>query len=307
MTVKLKYISAERRSVLGGTHLKTSLKALFVFAGILLPWSVQAAEPVTLVYPCPVSNSDHRSEYPLQLLELALEKSGQNYQLKPSEFVMNKARVAAELATDTLDVGWMVTSNEREQKLLPVRICIFKGLGGWRLALVTRESVSLFAGITNLHDLQNFTAGQQADWPDTTILRDSGLQVVTTSNYDPLFLMLILKRIDWFPRNILEIWNEADAYEKKGIVVEPHVLVRYPSAYYFFVNKNNHALAGQIKLGLEKALKDGSFDRLLLEYHGDVIKKANIDSRLIIDLPNRVLPPETPLNRKELWFQLSDD
>lgn len=267
--------------------------------------STHAAASI-LLYPRPVSDLDHRSEYPLKLLELALSKSGQQYALVPSDVVMNKARVTAELTRGTLDVGWMVSSKERENALLPIRICIFKGLGGWRIALIRKENESSFAQIKTLADLQTFTAGQQQDWPDTPILQHSGITVTTTSSYDPLFRMLAAGRFEWFPRSIMEVWAEADSVKDLGIVVEPRVLIRYPSVYYFFVNKKNIALAKQIETGLEKALKDGSFDRMLREYHGDVIAKARIKERLIIDLPNPFLPKETPLKRKDLWFQLKD-
>jgi ABC-type amino acid transport substrate-binding protein len=270
------------------------------------PLVSRAAPTATLIYPRPVSESDHRSEYPLKLLELALAKSGHRYQLSASDVVMNKARVAAELARGTIDVGWMVSSQEREETLLPVRICIFKGLGGWRIALVRKESLPDFARIRTLGDLQQYTAGQQQDWPDTPILQHNGISVSTTSSYDPLFRMLAAGRFEWFPRSIMEVWAEADNARELGLVVEPHVLIRYPSVYYFFVNKKNPALARQIETGLEKALKDGSFDHLLREYHGDVIAKARLNERLVIDLPNPFLPQKTQVKRKELWFQLKD-
>lgn len=39
-----------------------------------------------------------------------------------------------------------------------------------------------------------------------------------------------------------------------------------------------------------------------LEYHGDVLARANVKNRTIIELPNPFLPPLTPLKRKDLWF-----
>ena len=262
-----------------------------------------ASDTLSLVYPRPVSAFDRRSEYPLKLLELALQKSGKTFVLNPSSAVMNKARVTAELVLgNDINVGWMVTSIEREERLLPIRICIFKGLGGWRISLVTKDKLKTFAGVKNLDDLRKLKAGQQLDWPDTAILRASGIPVETTTTYDPLFQMLIRDRFDWFPRSIPEIWAEAEVHGGKGVVVDPYVLVRYPSAYYFFVNKKDMSLAKTIEDGLEKALKDGSFDKLFLEYHGDVLARANVKNRTIIDLPNPFLPPLTPLSRKDLWF-----
>lgn len=285
----------------------SSLASLFLAASTaLLTPTTFAAEPLSLIYPKPVSAFDRRSEYPLKLLELAMKKSGQAYTLMPSKLAMNKARVTEELVQgEQINVGWMVSSTEREERLLPIRICLFKGLGGWRISLIRKEDAETFSQIKNLDDLRRLIAGQQVDWPDTAILKASGIPVETTTSYDPLFQMLINNRFSWFPRSIPEIWAEAESYADQNLIVEPHILVRYPSVYYFFVNKKNANLATVIETGLEKALKDGSFDKLFMEYHGDVITKANVKKRLIIDLPNPYLPPRTPLKRKDLWFNTS--
>jgi hypothetical protein len=278
-------------------------RTVLILAGLLAVLPAADAQTLALVYPRPVSAFDRRSEYPLKLLELALAKSGTPFTLRPSAAVMNKARVVDELALGReINVAWMVTSREREARLLPIRICAFKGLGGWRIALVRKTDLPLFAKVRTLRDLQKLTAGQQLDWPDTAILRASAIPVETSSTYDSLFAMLTNGRFSWFPRNIPEIWAEAQSHKDQGLVVEPHLLVRYPSAYYFFVNRRDDRIAWLIESGLERSLKDGSFDKLFLEYHGDVLARAKIKDRLIIDLPNPFLPPQTPLARKELWF-----
>lgn len=57
----------------------------------------------------------------------------------------------------------MTTSTERERTLLPIRICIYKGLGGWRLPLIRRDRLPEFAAITRLSQLTPYSVGQQAD------------------------------------------------------------------------------------------------------------------------------------------------
>lgn len=278
-------------------------RTTLMLASLLAMLPSAFAETLNLVYPRPVSAFDQRSEYPLKLLELALAKSGTPFTLRASTSVMNKARVADELALGReINVAWMVTSREREARLLPIRICAFKGLGGWRIALVRQKDLPLFAKVRTLKDLQKLAAGQQLDWPDTAILRASAIPVETSSSYDSLFAMLANGRFSWFPRSIPEIWAEAQSHKDQGLVVEPHLLVRYPSAYYFFVNRRDERIAWLIESGLERSLKDGSFDKLFLEYHGDVLARAKIRDRVVIDLPNPFLPPQTPLARKELWY-----
>lgn len=274
-----------------------------ILLSALLLVASAAAFGQKIVYPRPVADFDKWSEYPLLLLRLALSKTENRYEPVPGENIMNKARVAVELAEGRLDVAWMVTNAERETALRPIRICVFKGLGGWRVALVKKENENLLAGVDSISSLCAYIAGQQFDWPDTAILQRNGIPVTTTASYDVLFKMLIAGRFDWFPRNIMEIWDEEKAWSSQGIRVEPHLLVKYPSAYYFFVRRDNEALARAIETGLEAALADGSLDALFLECHGDVFAKARVKDRRVIELANPYLPPLTPVGRKDLWYE----
>ena len=86
----------------------------------------QAAAVLRVVYPPPVSANDRRSDYPLQLLRLALSKVEQRVELVPYPVAMNKARAVVMLTEGRgVDVAWMTTSTDRERTLLPIRICSF--------------------------------------------------------------------------------------------------------------------------------------------------------------------------------------
>ena len=122
--------------------------------------------------------------------------------------------------------------------------------------------------------------------------------------YSGLFGMLNANRIDWVPRSVNEIWAEAARHPE--LAIEPHIALHYPTADYFFVNRNNPALAENVRQGLEAALADGSFERLFYLHYGPLIQRARLDQRLIIELPNPLLSPETLLSRKELWFEADD-
>lgn len=260
-----------------------TLTMLLVGAALVSP---SAAQNVRLIYPPPVSTNDKRSDYPLALLKLALSKSGQHYDLLPFHESMNKARATKLLQQGKLDVAWMTSSLEREQSLRAIRICLFKGLSGWRLALIRPESQTTFAGITRPEQLQHLAVGQQEDWADVPVMRHAGFHVVTISKYDQLFTMLQMRRFDWMSRNVLEIWDEEQTYHRSGLIIEPHLLIRYPLAYYFFVNPKNETLAQQIEQGLTAAIDDGSFDRLFNIFYGSALRKARLNERTVITLPN---------------------
>jgi hypothetical protein len=258
-------------------------------------------------YQLSATQDDARDVYPVKLLQLALVKSRNSYQLQPAAQPMLQGRALADLeAGKEVDVAWAMTTKAYEANLLPVRIPIFKGLIGWRIPLVPASLPHLFKHVNNLTQLQQLTAGQGHDWPDTAILRANGLPVEGVVRYDSLFQMLAQKRFDYFPRSVVEIWAEAEAHGKDGLVVDPHVAIHYPAAFYFFVNKHNTALADAIRYGLEAAIADGSFDQLFNQYFRTALDRAALVQRTVIELHNPYLPDETPLKRRELWLQPSD-
>ena len=272
---------------------------------ILLVPGVQAASEL-LRYPPPASVHDKRSDYLLAVLQLALDEAGAEVTLQPFPEAMNKARAIKLLNSGGLDVVWMTSNREREQTLRPIRICLYKGLAGWRLALIHQDRLSDFANIHDLTTLRHRSVGQQEDWADVPVLRRGGFRVITVPKYDQLFSMLEKHRFDWFSRNVLEIWDEEQSYGRHQLVIEPHLLLRYPMAYYFFVRKDNEALAQRIEQGLLRAIADGRFDRLFNSYFGAALQRAQLDQRRLLTLPNSDLPPEPPVYQPEFWISPSD-
>jgi len=68
------------------------------------------------------------------------------------------------------------------------------------------------------------------------------------------------------------------------------------------VNRKNTRLAQDIRAGLEKAIADGSFDKLFQQYFGEWLRKAQLETRTVIELRNPLLTPGTPSDRAELWY-----
>lgn len=295
------------------THLNSSLKGvrllslcrLVLITAAFLSGGVPASD---LRFPHPESASDMRTDYPLRLLRLALLKAHADYMLLPSTTVMPQGRALDELqrATGQVDVVWSMTSREREKNLLPIKICIYKGLIGWRIPLISGKRRDMFKEVKSTNQLKEFVAGQGHDWPDTGILRANGLKVEGVPVYDSLFKMLMYGRFDYFPRSVVEIWAEADAHLDEGIEVDTNLVIRYPTAFYYFVRKDNIKLADTIRDGLEKAIADGSFDALFNQQHAKLLKRAQLDKRTVLDIKNPLMPSETPFHRPELWFKLSD-
>jgi hypothetical protein len=196
-----------------------------------------------------------------------------------------------------------MTNVQREKDLLPIRIPIFKGLIGWRLLLIREDMAERFTYIQQFDHLVKLSPLQGRDWPDTKILQSNGFDVITDRTQTSLVKMLGRAQGDFFPRSIIEIWEElaiSDVANK--IQIQPTLGIRYPAAIYFFVNKKSVPLANLIERGLEKAIKNGTYDELFEENYKASIEKAEISNRTFYTLENTFLPEKTPLDREELWF-----
>lgn len=273
-----------------------------LLASLLTP-PLLADNSGTLRYPRRADGDEFRSAYALAQLQLALDKAGSPLRLEPSHYSMEQERALVNLEhNDRLDVAWSMTSIEREQRLLAVRIPLDKGLFGWRLALLPKNRAQLLKEVRNLDDLRQFSAGQGHDWPDSDILRGHGLPVRVSSNYGSLFRMLQAQRFDYFPRSVIEIWDELEHPRAKQLVVDPHVLLHYPTAMYFFFSRKRPELAETVRISMEKAIADGSFERLFQQHFAASLQRAQFDQRQLIELHNPLLPAATPLQRRELWF-----
>ena len=263
---------------------------------------VAALATQVIRFPIPEFEGDHRYDYATQLLQLALSKSGADYRIQPAAFAMNQERQVLELeAGRSIDVGPIPSSAEREARLLPIMIPLNKGVLGWRLGLIRKGERASFEGVQTLDDLKRVRLAQGQEWPDTQILEANGIDVITAPRYEGLFKMLIGKRFDYFPRSVMEIWDEQEN-NASTLEVEPHLALHYFYDAYFMVNRRNTRLAHDIETGLEKAIADGSFDRLFQQYYGERLRKAHLETRTVIELRNPLMTPGTPTNRPELWY-----
>lgn len=266
-----------------------------------------AAEPLIIKYPAVASMSDFRSEYPIALLSLALEKAGADVELQSSAEPMSKSRAMQLLSSGSgIDVVWTMTSTERELQYLPIRIPIYRGLGSYRLLLINATDQQKFSQIKTKKVMQQLRFAQVHDWVDTEILRAGRFSILAVSHYNNLFQMLIKNRVDAIPRAVLEIEAELQTWKQQGLAIETDWLLHYPGAVYFFVKLDNQALAATIEQGLHKALADGSFLTLFGQFFQQHLKQMALERRTVIELTNPFLPPLTPLDNAALWHKIDN-
>jgi len=279
-----------------------------------LGWPVQAQEsqPARLVFPRYFSILDTSKGFDWIVLQAAMEKTTARFgpfTLSASREPVSVPRMLQELGRPdgAINIISRATQRDLETQFQPIRIPIDRGLMGMRLLLVRKADLPRFAAVRTLEDLRHLSAGQGKGWVDTAVLSAAGISVVESPRPGSLFGMLEAGRFDFFPRAVDEAPREYDVIRKShtDIVIEPTLMLRYPLPRYFFVRRDAEGdrLAERIRAGMEMMVKDGSLVALFQQHKGPLVERARIGKRRIIELQNPALPPETPLQRSELWFR----
>jgi hypothetical protein len=253
---------------------------------------------------------DEHGQYFVSILKLALDKTKPQfgaYQLMPVTTPMRQSRQFKGLTTSELDLVWSVTSNQRESQARPIRVPLLKGLIGYRVFMIAKSNAEQFKAIDSLKQLANFTAIQGHDWPDTHILQTAGLKVETAVWHKSMHKLISSGVADYYPRSLLEIFDEIKNSNDPKLQVNPYHVIVYPSAIYFFVNQENHNLANRLEIGLKQAIEDGSFDELFYSFsgHKKALSSFPLKQASIFRIANPLIPKNTPLDDKRLWLQIN--
>ena len=270
-------------------------------AGIILSFIVlfstnSFSKPLLVNY----FQKDLRFELEIKLLELALKETidtDGEFSLRPIKEKVTQGRGLKFLEQGEIDVVFLPTSKKREQRFLPIKIPLLRGILGYRVFLIHKDSINDFDEISTFEQLRKkYIAGFGTHWADRDILEDNNIRVMESPNYDNLFNMLELRRFDYFPRGITEVWRELEEFGTKhpNLIVEKQIALYYPYSVYYFVNKSNVKLASRIERGLKVLLKNGSFKKLFLKYYAPYIKQANLENRNLFRIRNTVDPLNAP-------------
>lgn len=211
---------------------------------------------------------------------------------------MSQGRALRELKNSEsalVDIANVASNTRREKELTAIPLPIDGGLLGLRVCVVTREDLPAFEGIESIEDLSDrgIRIGQGTHWPDTSILQVNGIEVVTHSRYEILFRMLDNNRFECFARGVSEVLYDLRLADSPDYIIEPDLLIAYAMPSYFFVGNNNQNIAHRLQLGMERAIKDGSFADYLDRFYGRVIEDLNLGSRRILVLDNPYLSQES--------------
>ncbi|WP_157772270.1 substrate-binding periplasmic protein [Zobellella denitrificans] len=254
------------------------------------------------------SRQDQRVNYFIALLDLALEKTREDYgpaRSRPYHEPLSQARAFEMVAQGQLDLVWSMASQERMNKARAVPVPLLRGLLGYRVLLAHPSQAERLGRVRSLADLSGLTAIQGAGWPDVAVLRANGLGVITSADYDGMFNMVMGRRVDYFPRSVAEVWPELQRHSALALRLEPSLALYYPAPIYFFVHPDNTALAQRLEAGLMRAVEDGSFGQLFMaqEEHRQALDFIGNPGLRLLRLDNPLMPDFVPPQDPRLWLE----
>ena len=251
--------------------------------------------------------SNVQTDYMNGLLKLALSYSGKEYVYHSTSEVYSRPRLMESVKNVSVSVMWGGTSEQMEKDVIPIRIDAYRGLMNHRLLFIREGDQPRFDEVKTLDDLRKIKFGQGRSWQDAAILEQAGFTVVKATKKPSLYYMLDGGRFDAFPRGANEVWTELSAFPELPLTVEKNLVIIYPLPTYFFVSPQDPELAKDLENGLEAAIADGSFDQYFFNSPEvkEALTKANLSKRRAFRIDNPFLPKATPLNRKELFLDLT--
>lgn len=247
-------------------------------------------------------------EYRWKLLELALSRAQgpaeEPLRLQPFTEDITQNRGMQLLQSGAIDVIALGTNAEREARMRPIKIDILRGMVGYRLLVIRGADQARITRMDEATLRRELVFGLNSQWADLPVMRANGLAVQTSSSYENLFSMLDAGRFDAFPRGLNEASRELDDRKQSfpNLAVEQSKALFFAYPVYFWVSRDNPALAQRIERGLKAALADGSFRKLFESYHAAEIDMLARSKRHVIRLANPLLPPGTPEPDTRWWW-----
>lgn len=248
--------------------------------------------------------------YFIAVLQMALDNTEKEYGkalIKVVDIPMTQSRSLAEVSKGKiLDIDWAGTDIEREKVLLPIRVPLIGGLLGYRIPVINKRDIKKFDAIKTINDLKKLTAISGSQWPDSVILEASGFNLLKVPKFEQMYSMLENDRGDYFPRAISEVYSEISARNNNQLIIYDRIIIHYKFPMYFFTSKKNKKLAERVEKGLMIAVNNGTLLALIKSHSvtAPIFPLERFKNSLIFEIPNPILPKETPLNNKKLWIKL---
>ena len=290
------------------------LIAIFTFSSATLAESLELQNhPVTNINICQIEETKYG--FRMDLANTILKRTAKQYgeaRLTPYRhdgITISQNRCLVLLDQSKIDLLYLPPKPELLDHFDYIPFDMHAGMLGYRVFLINAKDKERFAKVNSIEDLRGFKGGFGSQWSDYKIFGLNDLPVVGAANTKVLMSMLKLGRFDYFHRGLHEAWKELEieADSNSELMVEEHLALRYPFQVFFWFNKDNPTLKKRFETGLFLVLQDGSYHKLFRQYFEEIVAKAKLDQRTIIDIEYPISDEVGPLfsnvEHQPFWIQ----
>ncbi len=263
-----------------------------VFILIALLYSVSVKAETVYTVRGPEYAGDKRMDYDYAILNLALQKTVDEYgpyrleQSMPGEN-FKRALQNARIGTYKNFFIRAAATPALSDHMASVPFPVDRGILGYRISFISNKIQGKIKEINTLDELRKYSVVQGIGWSDSRILKANGFKVNTGSSFASMFSMVTEGRSDLFLRGMNEILAEwRTNTNKAGLAIETSIAVHYPFPRFFYTTVGNADAAKRILTGLKIAYEDGSFNRIWRRHFGKSIKFVQLHNRKIFKLSN---------------------
>ncbi len=271
--------------------------------GICLYWGMDNhayAEPLIVTVQGPETAADTRYDYDQEVIRLALEKTEKDYGafiIKETAVGQNSQRALAAAANGRFENYVIKTSarNELADMVGMIPFPVDLGIVGYRISFVSKSTKAKLKSVQSLEQFQEFNMVQGIGWLDTAILKSHGFDVRTIDDYNSMFKMVALNRMDLFPRGANELEAEWQTHSAiMNLSYDEAVALYYPLPRFLVTAKTNTELMERLHEGLVRAYNDGSLISLWEDKYRSSIEFMNLGARKIFRLTNPYISELNP-------------
>lgn len=240
---------------------------------------------------------DARHFYERDLIRLALSKTEEEFGKTPvvSAPAMSMLRGIESMRIDRFpNFVRSFAYNPKlsnEEGFIHIQFPIHRGVASYRTCFSSEKNLAKTANLESIEELQKFSFGTGLGWTDSEIFRHNGFSKITeVGNYNNLFKMTALGRVDFFCRGANEVFHEFKKNQHiENLALDKNFAIYYPIPLLLYANNVNKPILKRIELGIERAIADGSFDTLWNEHYEQSIAFSQLEKRKIFYLKSPVV------------------
>lgn len=276
---------------------KRMLCLLLLVSGGCPLLALAAPEVTTLTFVDQGSDGDLRGSYEKELLELILDKTEQqygSYKMLPATQGITNSRARESMKTKKYPnfvrgFAYRHTLSD-DPNIRYIDFPIYLGLLSYRVCFTSSQVAEDVAQANSFQDLLKYTHAQGVGWLDNRVLRHAGFHVLEVSDYETMFKITAMNRVNMFCRGLNEYLKEKETHQGiKGLVLDESFALYYPFPIFFHAHVDNAPLLERIEKGLMIAYRDGTLMDLWERHFAESIYFARLHKRRVYALKNPII------------------